>query len=204
MDKPNPILLDIPEGFCSKRLEIRVPRPGDGAALNAAAIESLKNLRPWLPWAQKAPLVEESETFCRTSYSKFLARQDMPLLLWLKDTHTCIGGAGLHRINWDVPKVEIGYWLRTSYTGQGYMTEAVEAIKAFAFDVLRARRVEIRMDISNDRSRRVAERCGFELEGILRNEARTVYGELRDTRVYSKVRTDDTLPSPRLRPLLAN
>lgn len=47
------------------------------------------------------------------------------------------------------------------------------------------------MDDRNERSWRVAERCGFQLEGTLRNSARTVDGQLRDTRVYAKVRGDD-------------
>jgi RimJ/RimL family protein N-acetyltransferase len=42
------------------------------------------------------------------------------------------------------------------------------------------------MDDRNERSWRVAERCGFTLEGILRNEAIGVHGELRNTRIYAK------------------
>ena len=51
----DPILHDIPLSFTSERLTIRCPQPGDGAALNAAVLESLAELRPWLPWAQQAP-----------------------------------------------------------------------------------------------------------------------------------------------------
>ena len=36
----------------------------------------------------------------------------------------------------------------------------------------------------------MAERLGFKLDGVLRNDSRDVAKELRDTRVYSKVRTD--------------
>jgi len=37
----------------------------------------------------------------------------------------------------------------------------------------------------------VAERCGFKLEGLLRNERRRVDGSLGDTRVYAKVMSDE-------------
>ncbi len=33
--------------------------------------------------------------------------------LWRKSDGAYIGGSGLHRIDWSVPCVEIGYWLRT-------------------------------------------------------------------------------------------
>jgi RimJ/RimL family protein N-acetyltransferase len=56
-----------------------------------------------------------------------------------------------------------------------------------AFETLQARRVEIRMDDGNLRSRAVAERCGFEFEGVLRRDSLNPAGEPRDTRVYSRM-----------------
>ncbi|MFQ5652692.1 MAG: GNAT family N-acetyltransferase [bacterium] len=77
--------------------------------------------------------------------------------------------------------------IRRSYSGYGYVTEAVEAISRYAFDELCAKRVEIMMSSENEKSWRVAERLGFLLEGTLRNECRNVDGRLRDTRVYAKI-----------------
>ena len=55
----------------------------------------------------------------------------------------------------------------------------------------RGRRIEIRMDDRNERSWQVAERCGFELEGILRNYARREDGSLENTRIYAKITRDE-------------
>lgn len=69
------------------------------------------------------------------------------------------------------------------------MTEAVQGITAFAFEELKARRVEIRCDPQNVKSRAIPERLGFVLEGILRNDLLSVDGkELRDTCVFAKVK----------------
>jgi len=57
----NPILLDIPESFETERLLIRVPRPGDGLAFNAAILESFDDLQPWMPWAKERPSIEKTE-----------------------------------------------------------------------------------------------------------------------------------------------
>jgi RimJ/RimL family protein N-acetyltransferase len=187
-----PILVDVPERLQTPRLVLRSPRPGDGAALNAAVLDSLDALRPWMPWAQTAPTLEASEAVAREAHGKFLLRSDLVFSLWLHDGQgvetRLVGGSGLHRIDWSVPRFEIGYWCRSGHTGQGLVTEAVLALNRLAFDQLQAQRVEIRMDERNTASWRVAERAGFTLEALLRNDARTVDGAVRNTRVYARVR----------------
>ncbi|MWC27654.1 GNAT family N-acetyltransferase [Paenibacillus sp. MMS18-CY102] len=190
MDVTNtePILLSIPERFESKRLVIRAPLWGDGAAVNNAVVESIEELRPWMPWAQALPTLEESESSIRRSRLQFLERSDLRLLLFLKETGQYIGGSGLHRIDWQARKFEIGYWVSTSFGKQGYITEAVDAITDYAIQALQANRIEIRCDSLNQSSARIAERLGFALEGILRNEKCDAAGSLRDTMVFAKVR----------------
>jgi RimJ/RimL family protein N-acetyltransferase len=184
----DPLLIDIPESFDTERLTIRVPRPGEGAEVNAAVLESIEELQRWMPWATPVPTVENSEVYGRQARAKFFAREELGLRFFLKGTDTFVGASGLMVRGWDVPAFEIGYWVRRRFVGQGYCTEAVRAIAAMAFDVLKAERIEIRCDDHNDRSWRVAERCGFTLEGIRRHDARTPLGELRDTRVYVRLR----------------
>jgi len=184
-----PILLDIPDAFESERLLLRAPRVGDGEALNRAVIESLGELRPWMPWATEAPSLADSEEGVRRAAAKYQAREDFMLLLWDKASGELIGASGMHRIDWEIPAVEIGYWVRTSMSGRGYITEAVNAITRFAFEVIGAHRVEIRCDERNGRSAAVARRAGFVLEGVLHNEARDhISLELRNTMIFAKVR----------------
>ena len=184
----NPIMLDFPETFETERLVVRAPRWGDGAALNAAIRESIAELRPWMPWAEGVPTPEASEENCRRARLHFLERSDLRLHVFLKDGGTFVGSSGLHRIDWEARKFEIGYWVRTPFSGRGYVTEAVDGITRFAVDHLAARRIEIRCDTRNERSRRVAERLEFTLEGVIRANRLDVEGELEDTAVYAKVR----------------
>jgi RimJ/RimL family protein N-acetyltransferase len=179
-----PLLIDLPEHIETERLILRPPRVSEGAAINAAIRESLAELAPWMPWAKEAPTVEETEANVRKAIAHTLTRADIRIHLHLKSDGTFIGGSGFHRIDWSVPKVEIGYWVRTSFAGRGYVTEAVVAMTRFAIDVLKVARVEIRCAEKNLPSRRVAERAGFQLEGTLRHHAREC-GQLRDTAVYS-------------------
>jgi RimJ/RimL family protein N-acetyltransferase len=171
----------------TERLLIRSPLPGGGPEMHAAVNESLGELTPWMPWPKEHRTVEDSEASVRRARARFVAREDLMLLLLLKGTQTLVGSSGLHRIDWDVPKFEIGYWCRTRFTGQGYVTEAVRGISAFAFEALGARRLEIRCDSRNLPSARVAERAGFRLEGELRNNELDTGGHLRDTLVYAMI-----------------
>jgi RimJ/RimL family protein N-acetyltransferase len=189
MDEP--ILLDVPEQIDTERLLIRPPRLGDGAAVNGAVRESFNELQPWMPWAEEIPSVEQSEIFARESAARFARREDLPMLLFERSSGELLGASGLHRIDWSVPAFEVGYWCRTSRTGRGYISEAVRGICKMAFTSLSARRFEARMDDTNERSWRIAERLGFTLEGILRQDTRAPSGELRDTRVYSIIALDE-------------
>jgi RimJ/RimL family protein N-acetyltransferase len=182
----------IPERIETARLILRVPRPGDGAALCEAVAVSLAELRPWMPWAQTESDGPASEaTACRLA-AQFAAREDLTYFIFGRDEQgreaLLLGGTGLHRIDWTLPRFEIGYWRRSGFGGIGIVTEAVQAMTRLAFEALGARRVEIRMDARNERSARVAERAGFTFEGLLRQDALDVSGAPRDTRIYARVR----------------
>lgn len=185
----NPVLLDFPAEFESERLMIRAPRRADAIHSYEAIKHSIESLRPWMPFAQKKPNLQQIEINLVEAAADFQLRKDLRLHFFLKETGEFIGSSGLHRIDWEVRKFEIGYWVDNRFEGKGYVTEAVERIARFAFEELGANRVEIKCDPDNVRSRAVAERLDFKLEGILRNDTISrVDNKLRDTCVYSKIR----------------
>ena len=186
--KGNPILLSFPEIFETERLIIRAPQFGDGTLINEAISESVIEMRPWLPFVKNLPTLDESEAYVRKARLNFLERTDLVLHLFDKNTGQFVGSSGLHRFDWDLRKFEIGYWLRTSRTGQGLMTEAVNGITSFAINHLEAKRIEIRCSSGNMASSRVAERAGFTLEGILRNVSQDESGAITDIKVFAKAK----------------
>jgi RimJ/RimL family protein N-acetyltransferase len=183
-----PSQFELPESLETARLLLRAPQPGDGRAANEAILETWDELHRWMPWARERPTVEESEQKVQDLRAKFMARTALPMTMWLREGGTFIGTTDLHHIDWTVPSFELGYWIRRSFQRQGYVTEAVRAVTRFAFQVLEAERVEIRCSQRNLSSQRLAERCGFFLEGQLRNQTREPTGELRDTLIYSLIR----------------
>jgi RimJ/RimL family protein N-acetyltransferase len=180
------LLLDIPEALETERLALRASRAGQGPALHEAMAESFDQLRPWMPWARAMQTPEQSESFAREAHAKWLARETIDFSWYRKSDGLLVGRGGLHTIDWTVPKFEIGYWVRSSCARSGYATEATVRLSEFARDRLGARRLEITSDARNAASRRVAEKSGFTLEGILRQSRRANDGSLADSCMYAR------------------
>jgi RimJ/RimL family protein N-acetyltransferase len=174
--------------FETERLALCPPSEDFVPEVLEAIRETFEALNAWMPWARRMPTLEEQRAYAGEARRKFESGEDLAFALFDKASGLYAGGSGLHRIDWSVPRFEIGYWVRGRFQGRGYATEAASGLAGVAFDQLGARRVEIRCDDRNRRSAQVAERAGFVLEGILRHELRHVDGTLRDTRVYARVR----------------
>ncbi len=175
----------VPERIETERLVIRKPRLEDAEAIYASVLESLPELSPWMPWATPGYSLQGCEDNTREAIAQFMTRQNLRYHFHDKATGEHIGNSGLHRIDWNVPKFEIGYWCRTSKSGHGYVTEAVRALTALALEDFGAARVEIQCDDKNVKSAQVAQRCGYGLEGVLKGYSRGTDGSLRDARIYA-------------------
>jgi ribosomal-protein-serine acetyltransferase len=191
MSVPYPALIPLPMPILTPRLFLRPPQTGDGPAYHAAINASRDHLRRFLAWVDSSHLTQEdSENMVRLGQAKFQTRSDVLLPFFDRTTQQLYGSSGLHRMDWSVPSFEIGYWIHKDHEGQGLVTEAVNAVTRYAFNQLQAKRVEIRCETDNVRSRAVAERLGFERDGILRQDRRKIHnGELTDTWVYSRLDT---------------
>ena len=185
-----PAALAVPERIEGDRVVLRAYEVADAAAVREAVEESREHLRPWMPFWDEHRTLEQSIEFCAESRAAFTTRKHLFYGMWRREDGRYLGGPGIQGIRWDVPRFEIGYWVRASEEGKGYVTEAVRLLARVAFEVLGANRLEIRCDPRNARSTRVAERAGFPLEGTMRSESRANDGSLRDTRVYAMLPED--------------
>ena len=172
----------------TRRVLLRPHREGDGGPLYQAIAESLDELRLYpasLRWAMEEQSPVVSEAYCRTAVRRFAQKEEFAFLVCLKDSGTIVGSAGLLPRDTARGRLEIGWWGRTPYMGQGLMTEGVSALIEFAFETLKARRLEALPDDQNSRSCRMCERLGFTLETVLQAERFDPAGRPRNTRIYS-------------------
>ena len=76
-------------------------------------------------------------------------------------------------------RAEMGYDLMSEHWGDGYMTEAVEAMVSYGFNKLGLERIEATVDPENGASIRTLEKNGFKQEGLLRQRVRK-WGQYED------------------------
>jgi len=99
-----------------------------------------------------------------------------------------IGGAGFTKgfqIG-ETHKAEIGYWLAKPYWGQGITVEVVKKLCELAFERFGLVRITAHIYAFNVASIRVAEKCGFKLEGDLKKYYLRD-GKYFDGKLYSRV-----------------
>ncbi|MDQ1665849.1 MAG: hypothetical protein QOH75_1880 [Actinomycetota bacterium] len=66
-------------------------------------------------------------------------------------------------------EAELGYVVAPWARRRGVATEALRQLTTWAFTDLAMVRLQLLIDVSNEPSKRVAERCGYRLEGVLRS-----------------------------------
>ena len=176
----------FPERLETPRLVIRPYVIGDVEALFNAINGSRATLKQFLPWAETGHLDQaNTRQFIVQALHRWQVHEDMLSLVITGHRGALLGGIGLQAINWSVPRVELGYWLADSSAGHGIMQETVRAVSRVCLSQFRVARIEIRCDVRNWRSARVAERCGFHLDGTLRHFGRSPIGALTDVQVWS-------------------
>ena len=76
---------------------------------------------------------------------------------------------------------EIGYFIDRSKKGQGYATEALQVLMAYAMKELKLKKLQLRIHPANAASIRVAEKAGFQLKGLYKKDLQNFHGELIDS-----------------------
>ena len=104
------------------------------------------------------------------------------------ETGGFLGLAAAVHLDEDAGEAELGYILAPEARGRGAATEALQQLTAWAFDKGLVR-LELRIDADNERSVRVAERCGYSREGLLRS-VHFKAGRRADLLIYSRLPGD--------------
>ena len=99
-------------------------------------------------------------------------------------------GLGLvPRIDREAREVELGYIVAPAARGRGVATEILRQLTRWAFAEAGAARIYLMIDVENPASERVAERCGYVREGVLRS-AHVKQGKRADVGLWSRLPSD--------------
>jgi RimJ/RimL family protein N-acetyltransferase len=156
---------------------------------DAASVASEGNdRRIWLQLRDRFP--HPYQLADAEAYIDRVASEDPPRSFAIVVDHRAVGGVGLQLMT-DVNRrsAEIGYWLGAEYWRRGIATEALRLVTAWAFDAHGLLRIFAQPFAGNAASRRVLEKAGYQLEGLMRRSA-VKDGEVRDQCLYARLRSD--------------
>lgn len=150
-------------------------------ANNPKIAENLRNAFPH-PYT-----LEDAKKFIENCINSNKSKQ---LCLAIDVNGESIGGIGVFRMD-DVycMSAELGYWLGEPFWSKGIMSNAIRQICKMAFHQFDIIRIYAEPFASNIASRKVLEKAGFQLEGILRKSV-LKNGNIDDSCLYSLLRDD--------------
>jgi RimJ/RimL family protein N-acetyltransferase len=168
---------------------IRPHQMEDAQPCFEAIIESMDELMPWMFWCHADLVFSEIEGWVESRSQAWLNDTDYDFAILDCDQGAFIGNCGLVRVDLQNRRAELGYWIRTSQTRQGFATQASRLALQFAFEVLNLNRIEILIATDNKNSQKVAEKLGAKQEGILRQRL-NIHDTFRDAYLYSIIADD--------------
>jgi RimJ/RimL family protein N-acetyltransferase len=156
-----------------QRILVRAWQRTDAAALCAAAAESAQTVRPWLERLDAIQGLQDAEVFMIASENHWRSGTEYRFGIFEEREHgRCLGGANLQRLDRVGAIATMDGWVRTSARGAGIATDAARLVARFGLTRAELDRIDLLVALGNDAARRVAEKLGAHLEGVLRRRLR--------------------------------
>ncbi len=156
------------------------------ALLNAATDGKL-----WELWFTSVPSEDTIDKYLETALNQQENKSSLAFTILDKKTNSVVGSTRYCNIEISNRRLEIGYtWYAKSAQRTGINTECKYLLLKNAFENYKAIAVEFRTHWQNHKSRNAILRLGAKQDGILRNHRILGDGSLRDTVVYSIIKSE--------------
>lgn len=124
--------------------------------------------------------LEDTKAFLNDIMQRIENRSYYPYIIVDNTNGQIIGFLDLKNIDWNIPKTEMGSYIDSDYAGKGITTKAFSLFCDYCFSEYNFKKLFLRTHHSNKAAIAVAEKCGFEREGVIRCDYKTTSGELVD------------------------
>lgn len=169
---------------------LRLPEQGDFRAWSGLRTASRDFLTPWEPVWTKDHLTRRSFSN-RVYWARHASRHDKAYSFLMFDHHRqLLGAITLDNIRrGPSEQATLGYWIGADFARRGYMSEAIRAIRDYAFNDLGLSRLEAACLPENLPSRGTLEKSGFRYEGVAQAYLE-INGRWRNHVLYAYLRDD--------------
>ena len=179
------VSVEIPMELSDGTIAIRTYQSSDVHPCFEAARESIAEVSRHLPWLHPEYSIEETRTWIEKTVPKLWEQHsEYHFVITEVATGSVLGACGLDQVNWVDQTTNLGYWVRTSRTGQGVATAASKLLVRFGFEHLRLKRIDVVTSIDNIPSARVAEKLNPSEKKSVKDSSSTE-GGVSDTIVFS-------------------
>ena len=176
--------------FCCKvnaQVELRMLERHHAEELFRVVDANRKHLRAWLPWLDVVRSAADTERYITAWLQQFATNRGFHAGVW-HDEGLC-GVINHVTVDWSNRTACLAYWLARSHEGKGIITSSCREFLAHAFDTWQLNRITIESATGNVRSRAIAERLGFKLEGVVR-QAEWLYDHYVDHAFYGLLKSE--------------
>jgi len=159
----------------------------DVQRLYDAVDENRMHLRRFMGWLDSTRSSADIAAFQARVTANELAGSQVARLV--EHDGQAAGVISLNQIDPYNRRAELGYWISRHLEGHGLCRRACVALMEYAFLELDLNRLSLAAAVENRRSRALAERLGFTLEGI-RRESEWLYDHYVDHALYGLLRRE--------------
>ena len=168
-----------------------------------ALCESVRDGELWKLWYTRIPSPEQMTAEIQRRLDLQQMGSMLPFTVEERDSGRLLGMTTFMNIEAEHRRVEIGStWYSQSVQRSYVNTECKNLLLSHAFDTLNCIAVEFRTSSFNFKSRAAIERLGAKLDGVLRSHQIVQNDILRDTYVYSILKSEWPAVQQHLRVLL--
>ncbi|TPR14139.1 GNAT family N-acetyltransferase [Apilactobacillus timberlakei] len=156
-------------------ISLILPNPKKHGAMMFNLIkENRSYLARWLPWANAIESVDDEIDFLDDNLKQYLAKNSLNLLIQYRKT--IVGTISFNTIKHNNCSADIGYWMGKAYSGNNIMHRCVLGMLSIGFKQYELNKIIINAAVDNRASNQVAKRCGFHLDGVLRENEKLLDG----------------------------
>lgn len=151
--------------------EIDELQSSDASCLNRLMVSNTARFKDFFPKTLNQNLTcEASQDYIDLKRVENLAKVELTYAIRKRRDKKVIGLVILKEINWQNSRAELAYCIGFEFEGRGWMSQAIAHFSKFAIDDLGMDTLRIIVHHTNKGSIRIAQKCGFKWQGILKGE----------------------------------
>ena len=163
-------------------LSIIVPTSEDAVELFSLVDDNRQYLREWLPWLDNNLSVKDELYFIEISQKDRIQGSSG---VWLiRENNDLVGTISINWIDWDNKSCGLGYWISEEKVGKGIVNRCCISLINNLISNNQIHRFVIEAAVENFASRKVAEKLGMRLEGIIKDRE-LLYDTYVDAALYA-------------------